>query len=468
MKKMTLEDWMNSHSQQEFYDKFDEACRGNWIAIFERCGASAAIESYKAGHKAVACPIHKGNTSSNYRVIKGSTKHGALPFNDFAVGVCNTCGSRGGIHHLKWHLNMSYKETRKLIMDVMGWSWGYVLGEPLLDSEMTEEEHKLRLERIAKAEVEQKLKRQREKEEQRREAVKFNKWVDQKLAELFKTCVPLDHPSAEPARKYYYGRGIPNIERIARKLTKSIRYTESYHVVVNGIDYGYWKAVISKITNHAGDVLNAHAIIIDENGVPIKPCVEIDGVKHVTDSVKLKSPAKKLVDNQGRGIKPFESDLIQAVCEGQEVGLITHHYSELPIDMAADANGVEAWLPKPSTKLVFILVDNDRPSPNHQNRGGNGVSSGFKLRDKLLTMGVVPVIVFPDYEIPEGKKSVDWNDVLACFHGEAMPYAIKHWQALEKALKENCNGVVTTDVLQHYNIDPDELIIYQTETEAAN
>ncbi len=458
--RKSLEQWFEEHSVQEFLERFENYCKGQYRAIFVACGADRAIESLDGNHKHVACPRHEGRTSTNYRVIERTIEGGSAPFDDYAIGVCNTCLSHQGLGHLAWYFNISMKETRKMVKDAMGWTWGEILGDPLLDADLSPEQVQAQKKRAQDHQRKLEKERKVREEQDRKRAIKWNKWIDSQLKDLFSTCITLNNPRALPARKYYQSRGIPDITRFSSELVKTVRYTERYQVVIGKVDFGYWRAIVSKITNPAGEVLNVHAIIIDEDGRPVKPHVEIDGVRHEAESAKLKSPAKRYVQSEGRAIRPFESDLIQAVCEGQEVGMSAKYFDDLPVDMAADANGVEAWLPRSNTKLVFILVDNDKPSPNHPKQGGNGVSSGFKLQQKLANMGIVGVICFPDFEIPEGSKSVDWNDVYANFQGSCSPYAVAHWKQLEETLRKNCGGKVTTEVLEHFGI-PEDYIIYQ-------
>lgn len=458
MERITLEQWFKENNQQRFLDLFEQKCQGQYETIFARCGGSRAIDSINKNFKHVKCPNHDGG-DSNYRAIKGTSKLGSVPFNDYAYGVCNTCGMKRGLVHLKWlRGDKSLKETRKAVKDAMGWTWGDILNDPRLDREMTAEEYSAAEERRRLDEKRRKAQEKAREEREKKEAIRHNKWVDGMLEDARKGCAPLDHPVAEPARKYYQGRGIPHIEQLSNELSQWIRYSPRSHVQIGTIDYGWYPAIISKIVNGNGDILYLHRIIIDEHGNPIKPSVEIDGVVHTAESSKLKTPAKKLIDNSNRGIKPFNAHLVQGVCEGQEVGLATRYYDGLPIDMAGDAESLKNWRPQEGVKVVLILVDNDRPNKLYNHIGGTGVGVGFELQEALDELGVTGILVYPNFEIPEGRKSVDHNDVYACFQNSCSPPILKQWREFEIELEAN-NGKVTETLLEKYGVAVPDLVI---------
>ncbi|OEE35318.1 hypothetical protein A1QO_00735 [Vibrio genomosp. F10 str. ZF-129] len=461
MNRITLNQWMEENSREIFLQKFEQKCQGNYEAIFSRCGGGLAIESLQGGYKHVDCPQHSGKNGKNYRAIKGTSNLGPKPFNDFAFGTCNTCGTKSGIGHLMWlRGDAEMKETRKVIKDAMGWTWGEILNDPRLDANISPAEYRERQKRMAEDEKKQNKIREDREKKLKDEALRKNVWIDKKLKELFATCVPLAHKKAEPARKYYQSRGIPDVASMSDTLTKWIRFSESVHIVINGIDYGWYMAIVSKIVGGKGEILNAHQIIIDENGHPLKPSVVINGELHTAESPKIKTPSKQLVDNSNRGIKPFSADLVQAVCEGQEVGLAANFYDKLPVDMAADANGMIAWVPKESVKVALILVDNDLPSRKDNISGGTGVAAGLKLREKLFDIGVVPLIIYPNWDIPEGSKSVDLNDVYANFKNQYSPKILKEWDVFEEKLRKN-SGHVTEELLNEFEVPLDGIVYMQ-------
>ncbi|MFS1436077.1 MULTISPECIES: hypothetical protein [Vibrio] len=462
LEKMTISEWFESHTKEQFIEEFDKCCTGRWEMIFQALGCNEALESYRGGYKHVGCPRHDGKTSTNFRIIKQSSKHGKCPFPEKPVGVCNSCGTFVGLQLLCWHLGKEgeYSEVRKMIMNAMNWTWGYVLNEPRLDAALTEAEYAEMRRKAKKQEQEATAKRIEREKALYEKDIRVNKFLKSELTKLFKTCIPIHHPNAKPARLYYSSRGIPTAEDLGKQTLSHIRYTEKYHLVINKIDYGYWSAIVSKITNIDNELLNVHAIFIDEKGNTINPTVTINGTTHEAPS-KVKSPAMNRMNNEGRAIRPFKPNLIQAVCEGQEVGMIVNFFEGLPVDMAGDANSMEAWLPQNGVKLVFILADFDTPSTNHPSEGGNGLSSAFKLQDKLLSMGVVAIVVYPDFDIPENSKSVDWNDVYACFGTQYAPIAIHNWRQLEKTLEVNFKGVVTSDLLEAFSI-PESGVLTQT------
>ena len=65
---------------------------------------------------------------------------------------------------------------------------------------------------------------------------------------------------------------------------------------------------------------------------------------------------------------------------------------------------MEQFVPPAGTKAVRIWADKDR--------SGGGRKAAEALKVRLWEMGIRAQIKMPPMEIPDGKKSVDWNDVL--------------------------------------------------------
>lgn len=429
---MKLEQWFKNNTWDDYFAKFEEKCKGRYEEIFDRCGGSLMIESLNYGGnspKPVGCPNHHGKTNSNY-VAKVKFKGVSRPFNDYAIGCCNTCGTKSGIFHLRWIRGDSkMKETLNAIRIGMGWSWGYILDEPLLDKEMTAKEREAFLQKEnTRKELAEQQRRQREQEAKKKDLQRAN-FIQAKNRELFDTCLPLNHPNSLPAVKYFLSRGIDVLTM--PELTRHIRFSPGYEVFASGVKYdGLYMSIVSKIINGVGELLYWHRIIIDEHGNKMKPHTVANNEK-VFGPSKIKGSAIPGLDNSNRGIKPFKPFLVQGVSEGLEVALSVRYMTGLPVDSATDAVSMENWLPQDGVKVVLIFEDYDRPNDQHPNDGGRGAAAGENLCEKLLGKGILPIRLSPPFEIPQNSKSVDWNDVIANFGSHELPKSVKEWKQLE-------------------------------------
>ncbi|WP_063664882.1 toprim domain-containing protein [Aliivibrio fischeri] len=433
MRTSKLSVWFDTHSKDDYIKCWDNVCRGQWEAIFIACGAGAVVDTLK-NKKHIGCPQHAGKTQSNYR---GLPTHKDGIFNVAAVGVCNTCGVKKGIHHLSWYLgHENLKKTRDFIKENMGWTWGYILGDYSLDEELTDEERqKLEAKRLYEQE-------KRKKEEETRLKVQAEKdkaltiFLNKLNTELFSTCIPLSDPAAEPAIKYFLKRGI-KLSDLA-DLSKSIKFSTGFDVYVHNESFGSHMSIVSKVENIEGKLLYPHRIIIDENGDKVDlPC-----------GSKIKGSAYPGRDNRGRGIKPFLAGACVGVSEGLEVALAAAT-TGLPVEAATDAISLEQWIAPPESVIVFILEDKDLPSKSYPKEGGHGRAAAQKLAKRLIKEKKVPIILSPQFDIPEGSKSVDWNDVYANFGLEGFPKILLNWKDLIDDLSEG--SLSEAEILKKYD-----------------
>lgn len=421
MKQITLKQWFNEHSKEEYKEAWGKACNGQWEAIFIACGFPEVVYESLAGKKHICCPNHKGKTESNYRALptyKGSS------FNEIGAGVCNTCGvKQNGFTHLKWLLkHEEMKQTRKHIMTSMGWSWGHILNDPRLDRELSEQELLQEKEKRRQLEARREEDRRQQRILRQKQDEKMSLWCDEVHAELFAGCVPLWHKDAEPARLYLKSRGIKNLW-CNRKIASTVQYSPRSGVYANGVYYGDHGSIVVKMTNGQGEIIYPHRTVIDSNGNRV----------NLDCGSKLKGPKRPTQEQTNRAARFLSPSVVQGVCEGMEVAYsLLDQGLDFPVDAASDAISLEGWEPQDGVEVVCIFEDFDRPSERYTNEGGHGVAAGKKLADKLTSKGYLVIRVTPDFDIPDGSKSVDWNDVYANFAHEYFPLIVVKWKEFER------------------------------------
>lgn len=131
-----------------------------------------------------------------------------------------------------------------------------------------------------------------------------------------------------------------------------------------------------------------------------------------SDTKKMMSPAKNPME---KGIyvltDPIPKNGTVGVAEGFETSEAIASASGIPCYPTIAAPFLEAWLPPEGVKKVIIWADLDKSL--------TGQTSAIKLSMKLRKMGFQTKIMLPPFsleEIPEGMKSIDWEDVLNMGH----------------------------------------------------
>jgi putative DNA primase/helicase len=121
----------------------------------------------------------------------------------------------------------------------------------------------------------------------------------------------------------------------------------------------------------------------------------------VESQKKLMSCCKPLA---GSSIKLGQPTDTLYLTEGLETALAVMQAVKAPVWACVSAKMLEAVIVPDHVKTVYIMADKDRSQA--------GQDSANTLAQRLLSEGKKVYVVLPDVEIPKGKKSVDWLDIL--------------------------------------------------------
>lgn len=286
-------------------------------------------------------------------------------------GICNTCGAQpGGFRMLAWIRGYAMKDA---VRDVAKW----------LDCESATIE--------------------------RRPPPAPPKAVDvsQAYARIRKVWTSSQDLLGSAAETYLAGRGIWR-----ENMPKTLRF-HSELTYIHGKEkknYGKFPCLLAPIKDKDGRIVSIHRIFITPDGDKAP----------VPDPKKMMSACGEL---RGAAIKLFQAGEVLGVAEGIETALAAHAISRMPVWSCVSATLMELVDIPDSVKHVVIWADLDV--------SGRGLQAAEKLADRLEAAGKTVEICLPPGPIPEGKKGVDWLDVLTHYGINGFPAKWRRWRAPE-------------------------------------
>lgn len=353
-----------SDNSRSFYapEKKDvlKAAEGRWEDIFDNLAPSLSPFQAKPG-KAGPCPVHGGR--DGFRVFKKTASKSS-------GGFCQTCGSYAdGIALLMWVNRWTFHEAlaevgaRLGVIDPNGRRAGDIAPLPA---------------RKAQVEVPK---------------GPSDAWIRDALRKMWRGCVPLTDPVAEPARLYLRSRGIlvwdrPGLERTVR-FHPALSYRNSEGQV------SMHPAIVTLLICPTGQAVtvNRHYLTAKGEKAPVEEC-----------KMMFPIPSDRLSAFKGSAVITSKPAEVIDVAEGLETALSVETAIGKPVWPMVNSYLLQHFEPPVGTTAVRIWADKDR--------SGGGQEAARALKQRLWEMGIRAQIKLPSMEIPEGKKSVDWNDVL--------------------------------------------------------
>ena len=358
-------------------DELKVQCAGHWPEILRALAPalSEAVDAYGRGEKAraqgVSCPVHgspNGRRGDGFKLYKDADKTGG--------GLCNSCGFfPSGFKLLEWVNGWSFRETLEAVAEHVGYA------------PSTGQAHKPKRPAkpvIVKAEI-------NEKDEQKKLYFLKKAWAER---------LTLDHPDAEPARRYFANRGIP-LDAQPWELANVFFHSDLYFEKRKGKNITS-PAVLELVYDTEGRPVTLHRLFITP-----------DGRKAFGGQSKRAMPysARRTMSGGYVPIAPIYNGVL-GVAEGLETAMSVMQATGLPCWTTINAVNLERVnLPK-EAQWVVVWADYDRES-------GRGQEAAFRLQRRLLEEGRQSVVLFP--ENLGNPKGTDWNDVLVTKGIEAIP-----------------------------------------------
>lgn len=343
----------SAHDRQQAWLNLKAEANGQWQYIFSQLAPTLA-EALERFPRHVACPVHGG--INGYRLFRH--------FNETGRGVCNTCGVQSsGFDTLAWANGYEFRDAVREVAKLLN-------GESIVAKS-----HRAAPPPPPEPVID---------------------W-DKRLYWLQRTLVEANPLAGSPAERYLLNRGIP---------ASSIPGTLYAH---RGLDYfepgnqtplGNFPCLLAPITNAAGELVSVHRIFLDEFGN-----------KATVPAPKKMMPTAGMLG--GSAIKLFtfgeEGDTgapgeVLCVAEGIETALAVHALSGLPTWACTTAGLLETVEVPDHVKEVHIWADLDVSQ--------RGAQAAEKLKRRMVSEGRRVIVHMPEGRIPDGKKGVDWLDVL--------------------------------------------------------
>lgn len=340
----------NNFSDRYSVERAKNLASGRWDFVFNVLGAN--INFNPRVH--TLCPKHGG--TDGFRVFKDFQQTGGV--------VCNTCGSYpNGFKALCWLLSIDFNTCVRQVVDLL---------DPLPNKDRVGVRRKIIP--LTKEEV--------KKVEKKVECRKASQW-------LFDQSKALNGWIAEG---YLRERGIPLCF-----LDFSLRFNNETLVRDKNGELVKIPAIISAVRDTEMNLVTVHKTFLDRYRKSDK-----------VPNPKLIAPLDEGVSIKGcaiypRNISPTDDTIL--VAEGIETALSVYWQYKGTFTAALISSTIMPdYIPPKNIKKVVVFADKDRT--------GLGEEKALKLCDNLRKLGYKTAIALPKEDIPEGKKSIDWNDVL--------------------------------------------------------
>jgi len=220
-------------------------------------------------------------------------------------------------------------------------------------------------------------------------------FVRETMKKWWKQTLPLDHPDAAPARRYLKSRKLGQVVMPLDDIGyhPALEYRDADSKVV-----GTYPALIAIVRNVEGKTVTVHRTWLSPDGNGKAP---VDSPRKQFSSAG-DNPVTGSAIRLDKEIAP-----VLHVAEGLETALAVRAVMNGTAPVWSTLNkGLMQRLDVPeSVQCVIIWADRD-----HSDGGEQAANT---LSERLRQQGKQAVVMLPPYRIPDGKRSIDWNDVVA-------------------------------------------------------
>jgi len=294
-------------------------------------------------------------------------KDGFRLFKDAAVsggGICNSCGAfPDGFALLMWLKGWSFPETLEAVAEALGLSESGSVPPAQCWRPKREEDPK----------------------------------VLERLRRTWREGLSVSHPKADPLRHYLRRRGLnPTI----LDGTRELRFHPKLAYFEDGRIRGRFPALLALVRDAGGKAVTLHRTYLTPDGrkAPVPAPKKLMSVWGQINggAVRLGAPRSLL-----------------SVAEGIETALAVREVTGLTVWPTLSCTLLERFEPPARVTTLLVWADRDR--------SGAGERAAKALEQRLSAR--LKVLVFtPGLPIPQGKKSLDWLDVLVEYGPMGFPF----------------------------------------------
>ncbi|WP_084161947.1 toprim domain-containing protein [Methylocaldum szegediense] len=341
------------------------AARGAWLTVLGALAPELEAALARPGRH-VPCPVHGGR--DGFRLYPDAEKTGG--------GICNTCGAYpDGFSLLMWLKGWRFPDALEAVANVLG----LVGTKPVMP---------VRRRPATRPVVKTDDARAREV-----------------LRAIWRAARPVDHPDAEPLRRYLAHRGLA--VRVS-DLTHLKYHPALQYWTEDGRLVGVFPAMLGLVLSSASEPVTIHRTFLTP-----------DGRKAPVESPKKLMPVPDGKRLSGAAIRLGVPGSVLGVTEGIETALAVQEATGLPTWATLNAALMKSFEPPEGVDKLLIWADND-PVRNGKKAG---LDAAEALRKRMSDRGLETEILLPEgFRLTEG-KGVDWLDVLVTQGPAGFPFS---------------------------------------------
>lgn len=374
--------------EQELTDRLLNLCQGRWDWVLSAAIPEIIPVINGQGKRKAQCifPDHGG--ADDMRTTNNFLQSGAV--------IC-TCTARdpvrGGINTVMRARQCDFKTARNLLLDVVGMGSYSPIRTPIPPPAAPRKEKSL--------------------EELRAEA----RSTKERIRGIWQQTYSISDPRSEPAMLWFENRGVTPFD----KPFQNVRFHPGLPYFDGDEHLGNFPCIVSMMTDKDGFTRTIHRTFITDDGK--KPPEIPNGKTRKLYTVPCDTTAS------GGAIKLDVPNLCLNLAEGLETALTVRRLTGLPTWSCVSKDMLTTVELPECVRYVTIWADKDRSDAGQQ--------AAVALFHRLKEMGIKAVAMLPPGEIKEGKKGLDWNDLIIEQGVDAMrrEWTFRQWQrAMDKLL----------------------------------
>lgn len=371
---------------------------GRWLPVLSALGNSAlrdAVDRWERNETRKShgeCPVHGGKNGDAFRLFERGAKNGGA--DETGGGICNTCGGFSDGFRLlmesnQWDFRTALTEIAK--------ASGYEAGQPFVSQQR-------------RPPTPDELRAQREEDDRRRNSMR----------KKHQQSSPVHNSTSAHAllvKRYLGARGITEIPRTGDlRAHPGLYYLPTEREPAENA--GHYPAMLTVVRAPDGSAVSMHRTWLSN-----------DGGKARVARPRMEVARPSNVSTEGAAIRFGVPHEVLGVAEGIETALSARQALRIPVWSTLNAGMMTSFVVPDGVRKIVVFADKD-VSTGGQNAAG-------RLASRLIQEGRDVLVCLPEGDIPEGAKSLDWNDVLMAQGHEGFEHLrlVREWAKRRRPIR---------------------------------
>lgn len=230
-------------------------------------------------------------------------------------------------------------------------------------------------------------------------------------SEIWAQCLEVTEDAVDPLRAYLKARGLDS-----KYLPECIRLHPNHAYMQKGKPVSTHPTMVARISDQDGDLIGLGRTFLGTGG----------------HKANVAEPRKSLGRVSGGAIRLDVPGETLALAEGLETALAIRQATELPTWSAVSASNLKKVSIPESVCTVHVFADKDGSSV--------GQNAALQLCSQLYRQKKTVYLHIPSGQIPEGKRGIDWLDILVSEGTAAFENTLqetKPWKPMKKSAKSD-------------------------------